>query len=79
MFDDRQYATGLPGTMIEGLQQELNLMVTQEITIYTGSVCRDSVTPYIQFGMMPCIGLLFMMILQGGASASPYIVWRADG
>jgi hypothetical protein len=38
----------------------------------------NNVIPYVQLGVLPCIGLFCMMILQGGASASLYIVQRED-
>jgi len=73
VFGDRQHVTGLPEMMIEGLWRMQNSMVNAKTSIYTGSCHYGSLIPYVQFGVMPCIRLYWMMCVQGGAPVSLYI------
>jgi hypothetical protein len=43
VFGDRQLALGVPEAMFEGLRRMQNSTVNAETTIYTGSVCMNSV------------------------------------
>ena len=67
MFDDRQLVTGLPRTMVGGLQRTRNLTVNAKgQTIYTGSGPRDRVIAFKSSRRVSFyVGLIGMIICHG--------------
>ena len=71
VFDDRQLVTGLPGTMVGGLRHMQNSTVNAETTIYTSSVCWNSVP-------MSSLGGKYIVPYAWGLDREVCSYWVAD-